>query len=42
MSETKNIENKKSEFEINEESKYIKTYIFIKGYAYNTYCGLWK
>ena len=33
MSEIKNIENTKSDFEINEESKYIKTYLFIKGYA---------
>ena len=33
MSEIKNIENTKSDFKINEESKYIKTYLFIKGYA---------
>ncbi len=37
MSEIKNIENTKSDFEINEESKYIKTYLFIKGYAVALY-----
>ena len=33
MTAIKDVENRKSEFEINEESKYVKTYLFIKGYA---------